>query len=56
MVEVWDVDVLVDDQVECPPSVWVIIGDYTTHSLISLTSEGLIIAHNGYWLLIVSND
>jgi hypothetical protein len=53
MVMVWDVDDLVDNQVERPPGPWVIIRDHTTHSLISLTSEGLIIAHNGYWLLVV---
>ncbi len=44
MVKMWDVDGLVDNQVECPPGLWVIIGNYTTHSLISFTSEGLIIA------------
>jgi hypothetical protein len=53
MVKIWDVDGLVDNQVQHPPSLWVIIGDHTTHSLISLTSEGLVIAHNGYWLLVV---
>jgi hypothetical protein len=53
MVKVWDVDGLVDNQVECPPRMWVIIGNHTTHSLLSLTSEGLVIAHNGYRSLIV---
>ncbi len=53
MVKVWDVDGLVDVQVEHPPGLWVIISNHTTHSLISLTSKGLIIAHNGYWLLVV---
>ncbi len=53
MVKVWDVHGLVDNQVERPPSLWVIIGDHTTHSLISLTSEGFVVAHNGYWSLIV---
>ena len=47
MVKVWDVDGLVDNQVECPPGLWVIISNHTTHSLISFTSEGLVIAHNG---------
>jgi hypothetical protein len=56
MVKVWDVDGLVDNQVEHPLSLWVIISDHTTHNLISLTSKGLIIAHNKYWLLIVQND
>ncbi len=35
MVKMWDVDGLVDNQGEHPPSLWVIIGNYTTHSLIS---------------------
>jgi hypothetical protein len=47
MVKVWDVDGLIDDQVEHPPSLWVIISNYTTHGLVSFTSKGLIIAHNG---------
>jgi hypothetical protein len=53
MVKVWDVDGLVDNQAEHPPGLWVIISDHTTHSLISLTSEGLFMAHNEYWSLIV---
>ncbi len=53
MVKVWDVDGLVDNKVERPPGLWVIISNHTTHNLISLTSEGLVIAHNGYWLLVV---
>jgi hypothetical protein len=56
MVKVWDVDGLVDNQVERPPGLWVIISNHTTHSLISLTSKGLVIAHNGDKLLIVQND
>jgi hypothetical protein len=56
MVKMWDVDGLVDNQVEYPPGLWVIIGNYTTHSLISFTSEGLIIAHNGDRSIIVQND
>ena len=56
IVKVWDVDDLVDNQVECPPSLWTIIGNRTTHSLISFTSEGLIIAHNGDRLIVVQND
>jgi hypothetical protein len=54
MVKVWDMDGLVDNSVECPPGLWVIIGTHTTHSLISFTSEGhVILAHNGYGSLIV---
>ncbi len=56
MVKMWDADGLVDNQVEHPPGLWVIIGNYTTHSLISFTSEGLIIAHNGDRSIIVQND
>jgi hypothetical protein len=56
MVKVWDVDGLVDNQVERPPGLWVIIGDHTTHSLISFTSKGLVIAHNKDWLVVVQND
>ncbi len=47
MVKMWNVDGLVDNQVEHPPGLCIIIGNYTTHSLISFTSKGLIIAHNG---------
>ncbi len=46
MVKVWDVYGLIDDQVEHPPSLRIIVGYNTTHGLVSLTSEGLIIAHN----------
>jgi hypothetical protein len=53
MVKVWDVDGLVDNQVEHPPGSWVIISNHTTQGLISLTSEGLVIAHNGYWSWVV---
>ncbi len=56
MVKVWDVDGLVDNQVDCPPGLWVIIGNHTTHGLISFTSEGLVIAHNGERLIVVQND
>ncbi len=56
MVKVWDVDDLVDNQVEHPPSLWVIIGNHTTHSLLSFTSKGLVIAHNGDRLVVVQND
>jgi hypothetical protein len=56
MVKMWDVDGLVDNQVERPPGLWVIIGTHTTHSLISFTCEGFVIAHNGDRLLIVQND
>jgi hypothetical protein len=55
MFKVWDVDGLVDNQLEHPPGPWVIISNHTTHSLKSLTSEGLVIAiaHNRYWSLVV---
>jgi hypothetical protein len=57
MVKMWDVDGLVDNQGEHPPGLWVIIGNYTTHSLISFFfffgSEGLVIAHNGDRSIIV---
>ncbi len=56
VVKVSDVDGLVDNQVERPPGPWVIIGNHTTHSLIRLTSEDFIIAHNGDRLVIVQND
>ncbi len=56
MVKMWDVDGLVDNQVECPPGLWVIIGNYTTHSLISFTSKGLVIAYNGDGFILVQND
>jgi hypothetical protein len=56
MVRVWKVYGLVDNQVKCPPGLWVIIGKHTTHSLISFTLEGLVIAHNGDRLLIFQND
>jgi hypothetical protein len=56
MVKVWDVDGQVDNQVERPPSLWVIVGNHTTHSLMSFTSKELNIAHNGDRLLIVQND
>jgi hypothetical protein len=36
MVKILDVDGLVDNQGEHPPGLWVIIGTYTTHSLISI--------------------
>jgi hypothetical protein len=56
MVEVWDVYGLIDDQVERPPGLWVIIGNYTTHGLVGFTSEGLIIAHNRDRSILVQND
>jgi hypothetical protein len=56
MVKVWDVDGLDDNQVKRPPGLWVIIGNHTTHSLISFTSEELVIAHNGDRLVVVQND
>ncbi len=56
MVKVWDVDGLIDDQVEHPPGLRIIIGYATTHGLVSLTSEGLIIGHNRDRSIIVQSD
>ena len=56
MVKMWDVVGLVDNQVKHPPSLWVIIGNHTTHSLICFTSEGLIIAHNRDRSIVVQNN
>jgi hypothetical protein len=56
MVKVWDGDGLIDDQVEHPPGLRIIIGYDTTHGLVSLTSEGLFIAHNGDRSIIVQSD
>ncbi len=53
MVKVWDVYGLINDQVEHPPSLQIIVGYNTTHGLVSLISEGLIIAHNGDRSIIV---
>ncbi len=56
MVKVWDVYGLIDNQVERPRGLWIIIGNYTIHSLIDFISEGLIIAHNGDRSIIVQNE
>ena len=56
VVKMWDVDGLVDNQGERPPGLRIIIGYDTTHGLVSLTSEGLIIAHNRDRSIIVQND
>ncbi len=40
LVKMWDVDGLVDNQGEHPPGLWVIIGSYTTYSLISFFPRG----------------
>jgi hypothetical protein len=56
MVKVWYVDGLIDDQVEHLPSLWIIVGYNTTHGLVSLTSKGLIIAHNEERSIIVQSD
>ncbi len=56
MVKVWDVYGLIDDQLKRPPGLRIIIGNYTTHGLVSFTSEGLIIAHNRDRSIIVQND
>jgi hypothetical protein len=46
MVKMWDVDGLIDNQVEHPPGLRIIVGYNTTDGLVSLTSKLLIIAHN----------
>jgi hypothetical protein len=56
IVKMWDVDGLVDNQGECPPGLRIIVGYDTTHDLVSFTSEGLIIAHNGDRSIIVQSD
>ncbi len=56
MDKVWDVYGLIDDQVEHPPGLRIIVGYNTTHDLVSLTSKGLIIAHNEGRSIIVQND
>jgi hypothetical protein len=56
MVKVWDVDGLIDNQVEHPPGMLVIIDNYTTHDLVGFSLGGLIIAHNGDRSIIVQND
>jgi hypothetical protein len=56
MVKMWDVDGLVDDQVEHSPGLWIIIGNYTTHRMVSFTCEELVIAHNRHRSIIVQND
>ncbi len=56
MVSVWDVYGLIDDQMEHPPDLRIIIGNNTTHGLASLTSKGLMVAHNGDRSIIVQND
>ncbi len=49
-------DGLIDNQVERPLGLWIILGYNTTHGLVSFTSKGLIIAHNGDRSIIVQND
>ncbi len=56
VVKVWNVDCLMNDQVECPPRSRVIISNHATHSGIGLCAEGLIIAHHVHRSLIVQND
>jgi hypothetical protein len=43
MVKMWDVDGLVDNQVEHPPGLWVIIGNYVTPHIVtnSFQEQGL---------------
>ena len=53
MVKVWNVDCLMNDKVERPPRLRVIIGNHATHSGIGLCAEGLIIAHYVHRSLVV---
>jgi hypothetical protein len=55
MVKVWDVDCLVDDQVERPPCRGVSVSNHTTHGPISLASERLVISHDGHRSIVVQN-
>jgi hypothetical protein len=56
IVKMWDMDGLIDNEVECPPGPWVVIGNHFTHGLIGLTSERLVIAHNRDRLVVVQDD
>jgi hypothetical protein len=54
MVKVRDVDGLVDNQVERPPGLWVIIGDHTSHSQ-SHKFYFLGICHSPKWRQVVGS-
>jgi hypothetical protein len=56
MVKVWDVDSLIDNQVEHPPGLWVNVGYHTTYGLVSFSAEGFIIFHNGHWSFVVKGN
>jgi hypothetical protein len=53
MVKVWGVDSLIDNQVERPPGLWVIIGNHNTHSLVGLNSLGT--CHSPQLIQVVSS-
>ena len=56
MVKVWDVDSLIDNQVERPPGLWVSVGYHATYSLLSLSAKGFIISHHGHWSIVVKGN
>ena len=56
MVKVWDVDGLINDQMERPPGQGVSIRHHTTHGWVNLRSEGFVIANNGNWSVVVKGD
>ena len=56
MVKVWDVDSLIDNQVERPPSLWVSISYHATYGLVSLGAKGLIISHDSHWSVVVKGN
>ena len=56
MVKVWDVNCLVDDQVEHPPCHEVCVSNHTTYSLVSLASKRLVISHDGHRSIMVQNN
>jgi hypothetical protein len=56
MVKVWDVDGLVNHQVERPPGQWISVGHHTTHGLINTCSEGFVIAYYGDWSVEVKSN
>ena len=53
MVNVRDVDGLVDDQMEHPPSQGVSICHHPTYSWVNPSPEGFVIAYHGNWSVVV---
>ncbi len=56
MVKVWDVDSLIDNQVERPLGLWVSIGYHATYGIVSLSAKGFIISHDGHWSIVVMGN